>query len=212
MSQAPDVSEADDDSRAEEPRRSFLAEVSAIAVGVVSGGFAAVVGCIVAWDPISRRKKVPVFFRESAAGGGANLIQVAKLDAVPDDGVPRRFPVITDLIDAWNFTPDVPIGAVYIRREPGATGDGGIHVYHSTCPHAGCSVSYRHHEDAEQAAFLCPCHNSSFNVDGTKRESGGVENPSPRPLDALDVELRGDEIWIDYKDYYTGIHEKKAKL
>ena len=31
-----------------------------------------------------------------------------------------------------------------------------------TCPHQGCKLSYK----TDQNMFVCPCHNSKFNIDG----------------------------------------------
>ncbi len=31
-----------------------------------------------------------------------------------------------------------------------------------TCPHQGCTLNYK----TEQNMFVCPCHNSKFNLDG----------------------------------------------
>lgn len=31
-----------------------------------------------------------------------------------------------------------------------------------TCPHQGCKLSYK----TDQNMFVCPCHNSKFNLDG----------------------------------------------
>ena len=31
-----------------------------------------------------------------------------------------------------------------------------------TCPHQGCKLSYK----TDQNIFICPCHNSKFNLDG----------------------------------------------
>lgn len=192
---------------ASEPRRNFMVELAAVIVGGVTGVAGLIAGLIVYLDPLFNKKRPPLFYREGGDSGGDGFVRVASLDAVPDDGIPRRYPVIADQIDAWNFSPDVPIGSVYIRREAND-----FTVFHSTCPHAGCSVSYSHNADPKLAAFHCPCHNSSFNPDGGKRDSGGQKNPSPRDLDELEFEERDNELWIKFQDFYTGIHEQKAKL
>lgn len=192
------------------PRRNLLAAAAAVVIGGVSSLVSVVTGAIVFADPLSRKKKSPKFYAKDESEFGAGYVKVGSLDAIPADGVPRRFPVIDDLTDAWNFTPAAPIGSVYIRRDEG--GDK-VAVLHTTCPHAGCSISYRHDADADRRAFHCPCHNSAFTVEGGKMDVGGAENPSPRDMDGLDaqVDAKGN-IWVKYEDYYTGIHDKKAKL
>ncbi len=199
--------------QAGEPRRNILVSIAALLVGGVVSLFGLVVGAIPFLDPLLRKPEKPLRYRE-AAGGGAGAapegyVRVASLSAVPDDGVPRRFAVLIDRQDAWNFYPQEPSGAVYIRRETGADT---VSVFHATCPHAGCSISYA----AERQFYHCPCHNSSFGLDGEKIDLPGRENPSPRPMDSLEVyepalAATGD-IWIRFVDYYTGIHEQKPKI
>ena len=192
------------------PRRNLLAGFAAIVIGGVISAFSFVTGVIVFADPLTRKKKSPKFYRKDESEFGAGYVKVGSLDAIPADGVPRRFPVIDDLIDAWNFTPNAPIGSVYIRREEGSES---VSVLHTTCPHAGCSVSYSHNADAERRSFHCPCHNSAFTLEGGKMDVGGAENPSPRDMDELDAQVDSNgDVWVKYEDYYTGIHEKKAKL
>ena len=138
---------------------------------------------------------------KDGAGGGDGFIRVASVSAL-SPGVPQRFPVIDDQIDAWNFSPDQPIGSVYIEQP--ATGD--LRVFNTTCPHAGCSVS------CNGQSYECPCHNSSFTLAGDKQASkSGRPNPSPRALDSLNYEIRDGEIWVEFKNFYTGKHDKKEK-
>ena len=64
-------------------------------------------------------------------------------------------------------------------------------------------------------AFVCPCHNSSFLLDGKRRlAESGRDNPSPRDLDNLDVDpekLAQGEVWVRFQNFYTGKHEKVPK-
>jgi Rieske Fe-S protein len=70
------------------------------------------------------------------------------------------------------------------------------------CPHAGCNVDF----DSEQGHFLCPCHKSSFTVEG---KIDNPDSPSPRGMDALEVEVRGGkEIWVAFQNFQTGRAEK----
>lgn len=193
-----------------QPRRNILAAIAAVVIGGIVSAFSFIAGLIVFADPLTRNKKTPKFYRKEESEFGEGYVKVGSLDAIPADGVPRRFPVIDDLRDAWNFTPDTPIGSVYVRREEGSDE---VAVLHTTCPHAGCSISYRHDSDPDQRAFHCPCHNSAFAISGDKLDVGGAENPSPRDMDALEAEVDASgNVWVRYEDYYTGIHEKKAKL
>ena len=85
------------------------------------------------------------------------MVHITSLNALPDDGTPRKFAVVTSYADAWNKMPDVPIGAIYLRRKPNQS----VQAFNVICPHLGCFVDYV----AERKGFFCPCHNSSFAVD-----------------------------------------------
>lgn len=204
-------------------RRSFLVEIMAIAVGTVAGLGPLVVGLYAVLSEPFRQRKVPGDYGQGSESKGTNDDEyfVTTIDSLSDDGVPRRFEVIANKFDAWNFVPDQPIGAIYLSKQDAGKGsDQGfvdaagktwsVVAFHATCPHAGCSVSYAQ----ESSAFLCPCHNSSFNLDGTKRDQPGKHNPSPRPLDRLDVnakKLVQGEVWVNFFDFYTGREEPIRK-
>ena len=134
--------------------------------------------------------------RRHASGG--DFIRVASVNALPDDGTPRKFPVITNLVDAWNKLPNVPVGAVYLRR----IGGDKVQAFTVVCPHAGCPVDYK----PAINSYLCPCHNSTFAMDG---KINNPKSPSARGLDELEVEIRaGKEIWIKFQNFRAGPAQK----
>jgi Rieske Fe-S protein len=138
--------------------------------------------------------------RKSDANG---LIRVTTLDAVPDDDIPRFFPVIADRTDAWNRYPNEPVGAVFLRRRKG-TND--VYAHNVICPHAGCFVDFH----IGQRNFKCPCHDSRFTPDGARIDPKHC--PSPRDLDALEVDpegLRRGEVLVAFKNFRTAIPQKK---
>ena len=190
-----------------EDRRKFTVEIASIVIGGFLGAFSFLTGLVVFFDPLSRKKKIPRKYAEAQPEGPEGFIRIGPLDALQAGGEPQRFPVIDDIVDAWNFSPAQPIGAVFIKRLEGEE----LSVYHSTCPHAGCSVSAGTGSKGE-FQFQCPCHNSSFDEVGKRVSVEGKDNPSPRDLDTLEYEVHNGDIWIKYVDYYTGIHEKKAKI
>lgn len=173
-------------------RRGFFRRIATVCIGGLITIFPLAAGLWVFADPLRRR---------GAAGG---FVKVANLDAVPDDGVPRRYTVSKTRIDAWNASPNEPVGAVYLRRTKGAAVPEALQT---TCPHAGCMVDYR----PESAVFKCPCHNSAFHLDGSIIEP----SPAPRPMDTLRCEVRTragtKEVWVEFENFYTGIGEKIAK-
>jgi Rieske Fe-S protein len=112
---------------------------------------------------------------------------------LPEDGTPRRFEILADRVDAWNKFPHVPVGAVYLRRA-----GSGVQALNVTCPHAGCPVEFK----GGTGSFLCPCHDSKFNLDGTL--VAGARSPSPRAMDILEAEVRDGAIWVKFQNFEAG--------
>lgn len=167
-------------------RRGFLKRLLAGIIGAVLGLVPVGAGLTVFLDPL--RRKAP-------ARGAA---QVATLDALPADGVPRKFPVLANRTDAWNKFTRVPIGAVYLRR----TSDGKLQAFNAVCPHAGCFVDFK----SGLGKFACPCHNSTFTAEG---KIDDPSSPSPRGLDALEVEVRNDKaVWVKFQNFQAATAEK----
>ena len=168
-----------------EPRRSFLASVGAIAFGAVASLVPIAAGAAALLDPLRRGRRE------------ASMTLVTKLSAIPDSGAPQKFTIHSDRVDAWTTYADTPVGAVYLRRTPE-----GVSALNVVCPHAGCFVGVA----ADGGGFACPCHNSSFTLDGSVDDPA---SPSPRPMDSLDVEVRnGDEVWVRFQNFLPGRDEK----
>lgn len=55
------------------------------------------------------------------------------------------------------------------------------------CTHLGCAV----HWDDTKNEFLCPCHNSVFDVNGKV-----LAGPAPRPLERYETRLDGNKLMI----------------
>ncbi len=179
------VDELASDTNAGEGRRSFLTGVSALAVGALAT--LAPVGAAIAaiFDPLRR------------ASDERDLVLVARLSAVPEDGSPRKFTVTADRTDAWATYSETPVGAVYLRR----VGED-IRALNVVCPHAGCFVGIA----PDRSRFACPCHRSSFDLDGVVNDPS---SPSPRDMDTLDVEIRNeDEVWVQFQNFLPGRKDK----
>ncbi len=167
-------------------RREFLKKASAVVIGGLSAVIPVAAGVQMFLDPLRRH---------SAAG---EPVRVANLEAIPPDGVPRKFTIIADRSDAWNRYAAVPIGAVYLRR----TDPNRVEALNVVCPHAGCFVDFV----TGRGGFFCPCHNSTFKMDGSIAEP---KSPSPRPMDSLPVEIRnGNEVWVRFQNFRAGMREK----
>lgn len=169
-------------------RRGFLTKVLAMVCGGVAVVPPVAAGLWAFLDPLSRRSSA------------AKFLPVTELSALPDDGIPRQFAVISDRVDAWTGFAAEPIGAVYLRREKGSDA---VEALSATCPHAGCFVEMA---DANRC-FRCPCHNSAFTLDG-----GIVHpSPSPRPMDTLECRVgKNGEIEVKFEKFRAGIADKVA--
>lgn len=176
-------------SSATEPRRSFIKEAAALVVGGLATLVPMAAGLLVWIDPLRRR----------TGGGDAGFSRITPLAALPNDGQPRKFTVYADRVDAWTRTPATPVGAVYLRR----TGERTVEALQTICPHAGCFVDFR----PKDRDFFCPCHNSTFALDGAISDP---KSPSPRAMDTLPVEVRGEEIWVRFENFQAGQKEKRV--
>ena len=178
-----------DDSPPQPERREFLTKAASVTIGAAVGIVPLAAGLITVLDPLRNR-----------GGNTGAFLRVASLSALPEDGTPRQFPVVSDRVDAWNRYPQIRVGAVYLRRtKPGAKEVQAIHV---VCPHAGCFVNYL----PEKNHYLCPCHNSTFAPDGAIQDA---KSPSPRALDTLEARVNEDgSVWVKFQNFRPGIHEK----
>jgi Rieske Fe-S protein len=70
------------------------------------------------------------------------------------------------------------------------TSTGEYHAMSAVCTHLGCTVQYR--SDLRQV--WCACHNGMYDINGRN-----VSGPPPRPLEAFEVQVRGDEIFVRRK-------------
>jgi menaquinol-cytochrome c reductase iron-sulfur subunit len=190
-----------------EPRRHWFFSAASVVLGGLVGLIPAGIGLATFLDPLRRNASSPKGAEQNGAKEGVpnGYVRVAALQALPAGGMPQRFPVISDQHDAWNYSPNQPVGAVFLQR----TGESEVRCFNATCPHAGCSVSFNGY------AYVCPCHNSSFELNGERRPpDSGRENPSPRDLDGLEVDpqkLAQGEVWVRFQDFYTGKHTKIPK-
>jgi len=72
-------------------------------------------------------------------------------------------------------------------------------VFSPICPHAGCYYNW----DSGAQQFHCPCHGSTFSMDG--RVLGG---PAPRPLDTMPHEIKNGVLFVKWERYKSGTTDK----
>ncbi|MEZ6060305.1 MAG: Rieske (2Fe-2S) protein [Planctomycetaceae bacterium] len=201
---------SDNDSDPQEPPHGFeppptrrkLLEVVTAGLSFLLMAVPASLGGLFFLDPLLRRRGATSDGNSGGATAGFIRLGITR-DAIPQDGTPVAVTVITDLDDAWNRFRNVPVGSVWVRKNP----DAEIIVLNSICPHLGCSVDYRR----SNGDFFCPCHTSSFAPDGTRTN----EIP-PRNMDSLEVLIakdgepnpEGNEIWIRFQNFRRATKEK----
>ena len=131
--------------------------------------------------------------------GGAKVpwTEVTSLATLPEDGTPTKFEVILEKVtDAWTTYTNIPAGAGYLARNGNE-----VTAYNLKCPHLGCAIDYR----ANTNDYFCPCHNSTFGLDG----SVTTENsPSPRGMDTMDTKVEEGIVWIRFQQFRPNIAEK----
>jgi Rieske Fe-S protein len=67
------------------------------------------------------------------------------------------------------------------------TADGGYRAMSAVCTHLNCTVQYR----SDVREVWCACHNGFYDLNGRN-----VAGPPPRPLDAYDVHINGDDVVV----------------
>jgi Rieske Fe-S protein len=165
-------------------RRNFLTKAASVVLGTLITVVPGVAGLLVFLDPA--RRKSPA----------AEPIKVGSLSAIPENGEPKKFDVVTTHVDIFNRTPNIRVGAVYLQR----TGSE-VKAFNAKCPHLGCFVNFK----SSEHHYHCPCHNSTFAINGQILDP---TTPSPRALDQLQVEVRGTDVYVRFQNFQPGIKEK----
>jgi menaquinol-cytochrome c reductase iron-sulfur subunit len=96
-------------------------------------------------------------------------------------GVPEEFVFRRNRLDGWKVTTEKSTAWVIKKAE------GDIVAFTPQCTHLGCAYSY----DANKNEFLCPCHVSTFGLDGKV-----LTGPAPRALDRYDVKVAGNKLML----------------
>jgi Rieske Fe-S protein len=185
-------------------RRSFLVRAAAVICGAIVALFPFAAGLGLVIDPWRRsRRTANNGDAEANTLGDARFVRICPLNALPENGAPQSFPVVTDVVDAWTHAPKQRIGMVFLQRTT-VGGKPKVVALSAKCPHLGCFVDFNSRTDH----FECPCHTSAFARDGER-----IFGPSQRGLDPLEVELRDEggatEVYIAYQKFKPGIAERE---
>lgn len=138
--------------------------------------------------------------------------RVAKLSQL-ELGQPKQIVIYDVRRDAWTLHPSDVVGRVWLVQRNKDTVD----AFTTTCPHLGCSVDWR----PDQNLFVCPCHNGTFDRRGNLVQREGLNNPAPRGMDQLELQMVKDDssspdkpdyfIEVRYENFRQGEKEKIAK-
>ena len=112
--------------------------------------------------------------------GADPMIEIADVDKL-EIGRPAEVAYMRTRVDGWKVSKEKTTAWV-VKNSPQD-----VVAFSPQCTHLGCP----YHWDDGQKLFACPCHTSSFGVDG--KVLGG---PAPRPLDRLVSKVESGRLLI----------------
>jgi menaquinol-cytochrome c reductase iron-sulfur subunit len=95
--------------------------------------------------------------------------------------VPEEFVFRRNRLDGWKVTSEKTTAWV-IKQ-----GESEVVAFTPQCTHLGCAYSY----DDKNKEFLCPCHTSTFGLDGKV-----LTGPAPRALDRYETKIAGSKLLL----------------
>ncbi len=135
------------------------------------------------WGVISAALAIPaavyLLFPPRTKKGG-EWVQAGNLADV-QSGAPSEVTFRRNRVDGWKVTSE-KTSAWLVK-----TAENNVVAFAPQCTHLGCA----YHWDDANHNFLCPCHTSTFALDGKV-----LSGPAPRALDRYDVKLDGNKILI----------------
>ena len=145
-------------------RRGFVAAIYAL-WGVMTAAIGLPAGAYLLLPPRTRQKEEWVEVGVAAELGTAG----------PQEVVFRR-----NRKDGWKIVSEKTSAWVTQRG-------GELVAFAPGCTHLGCA----YHWDEKNKNFLCPCHTSTFGLDGRV-----LEGPAPRPLDRFQTKMEGGKLLL----------------
>jgi menaquinol-cytochrome c reductase iron-sulfur subunit len=98
-------------------------------------------------------------------------------------GIPTLFNFNRTKVNGWEKTVN-SYGTYIIRSE-----DGSILALSNKCTHLSCRVNWK----PDESAYICPCHDAYFNIDGQI-----ISGPQPRPLDPYETKVEDNMLFLHY--------------
>lgn len=157
------------------PRRRFFQWMIGIASGLIGLGLAIPLAGYVVSPALKRREQ--------------RWVDVGSAEELPV-GAPRQLEHVTTIRDGWLETQSHK--AVWAVKQA----EDHVVVYSPICTHLGCGYRW----EQSERLFKCPCHGSVFDVKGAV-----VAGPAPRPLDILPSKIEAGRLWVQYKEFKSGL-------
>lgn len=107
-------------------------------------------------------------------------VEVTDLSRIVD-GRPEEIVFRRNRRDGWKMLSEKT--SAWISKKK----DGEVIAFAPSCTHLGCAFHY----DEKQKNYLCPCHTSTFDLEGRP-----LEGPAPRPLDRYETRVEGGKILL----------------
>jgi len=107
-------------------------------------------------------------------------VSLGALDGYPI-GTPKLFSFTRTKVNGWDRTTNS--FGVFVYRKSASE----LKVLSNVCTHLSCRVSW----DEESLAYLCPCHDASFDINGAINHG-----PPPRPMDQYEFKIEEGNILI----------------
>ena len=140
----------------------------------IIGGLWSLIGAAIALPAAVYLMAVPKSKKET---GWTDVGDIASLPMrTPQEVVFRR-----NRVDGWRVVSEKNTAWV-IRKN-----DKDLVALAPQCTHLGCAYHY----ETESEQFVCPCHTSSFSLEGEV-----LTGPAPRPLDRYDIRVTNNRLLI----------------
>ncbi|MFY9268329.1 MAG: ubiquinol-cytochrome c reductase iron-sulfur subunit [Candidatus Manganitrophaceae bacterium] len=160
-------------------RRGFFGKVIAAITGLIGLGLGI---------PLVGYAILPTLRKREATWSEVGPLTLLEIDR------PKELEIVRSVASGWMKTNS--LRSIWAYRRPA----GEVVVFSPICTHLGCG--YRWSEGDQK--FLCPCHNSIFDLEGKV-----LAGPAPRPLDTLPTKTEGDHLFVLYKEFKAGISKKE---
>ena len=147
-------------------RRTFYLEVIYGLWAVIAAAFALPAGVYLFFPPKAKK-----------AGDWVDIGELSQFQPKdPEEVIFRR-----NRVDGWKISSEKTSAWVVKTTENSIT------AFAPQCTHLGCA----YHWDEGMKNFLCPCHTSTFDLQGHV-----LSGPAPRPLDRYAVKIENNHLFI----------------